>query len=212
MGELLNYEPSFYLWVHLWFMGDFFLNYEWFFDLLVTFWIWVNFWIMSELLDSSNSQGVMVSDLWYWVCTLTRGGEYGEIPAWVWGSSRGRSPRELPRPNAGIFCTPRLKSRYRHYQIYKSNEAVAIVLAIAMSRAIAMSKPRAKKEYNIFLVWFNNNNNNSFSLSIIYSHSNSHSYSIAKSLIIAIAKAKLFPKLQLQAKLKTRLYLKTGLD
>ena len=50
-------------------------------------------------------------------------------------------------------------------------------------------------------------------LSIVYSsYSNSHSYGIAKSLIIALAKAKLFPKLQLQAKLKTKLYLKTGLD
>ena len=35
---------------------------------------------------------------------------------------------------------------------------------------------------------------------------------MAKSLIIAVAKAKLFPKLQLQANLKTKLYLKTGLD
>ena len=50
------------------------------------------------------------------------------------------------------------------------------------------------------------------SLSIIYSNSNSHSYGIAKSLVISVAKAKLFPKLQLQAKLKTKLYLKTGLD
>ena len=49
-------------------------------------------------------------------------------------------------------------------------------------------------------------------LSIIYSNSNSHSYGIAKSLVISVAKAKLFPKLQLQAKLKTKLYLKTGLD
>ena len=62
------------------------------------------------------------------------------------------------------------------------------------------------------MVWLNNDNNNSFSLSIIYSHSNCPSYGIAKSLIIAVAKAKLFPKLQLQAKLKTKLYLKTGLD
>ena len=37
------------------------------------------------------------------------------------------------------------------------------------------------------------------SLSIIYSNSNSHTYGIAKSLIIGVAKAKLFPKLQLQA-------------
>ena len=35
---------------------------------------------------------------------------------------------------------------------------------------------------------------------------------MAKTLIIAIAKAKLFPKLQLQEDLKTKLYLKTGLD
>ena len=62
------------------------------------------------------------------------------------------------------------------------------------------------------MVWFNNNNNNRFSLSIIYSHSNSDSYGIAKSLIKAVAKAKLFPKQQLQAKFKTKLYLKTGLD
>jgi hypothetical protein len=40
-------------------------------------------------------------------------------------------------------------------------------------------------------------------LSIIYSNSNSHSYGIAKSLKIAVAKAKVFPKPQLQAKLKT---------
>ena len=56
-----------------------------------------------------------------------------------------------------------------------------------MSKAIAMSKPRAKKEMD-------------------------HSYGIAKSLIIAVARAKIFPKLQLQAKLKTKLCLKTGLD
>ena len=37
------------------------------------------------------------------------------------------------------------------------------------------------------------------SLSIIYSNSNSHTYGIAKSLIIGVAKAKVFPKLQLQA-------------
>ena len=41
------------------------------------------------------------------------------------------------------------------------------------------------------------------SLSIIYSNSNSHSYGIAKSIIIAVVKAKVFPKLQLQVKLKT---------
>ena len=41
------------------------------------------------------------------------------------------------------------------------------------------------------------------SLSIINSNSNSHSYGIAKLFIIAVAKTKVFPKLQLQAKLKT---------
>ena len=55
-------------------------------------------------------------------------------------------------------------------------------------------------------------NNNSFSLSIIDSHSDSHSYGMAKSLIIAVARAKLFPKLLLQEKLKTKLHLNTGLD
>ena len=79
----------------------------------------------------------------------------------VQGNTSMRS-RELQRPNAGIFCTPRLESRYRHYPIYKSDEAVAIAIAIAiasakgkpseeksaMSRKIAMSKPRAKKETN----------------------------------------------------------------
>ena len=60
----------------------------------------------------------------------------------------------------------------------------------------------------MFLAWLNNNNNNS----IIYTHSNSYSYGLAKSLIIDIAKAKLIPKLRLQAKMKTKLYLKTGLD
>ena len=50
------------------------------------------------------------------------------------------------------------------------------------------------------------------SLSIIYSNSNSHTYGIAKSLLLGVAKAKLFPKLQLQAKFKAKLYLKTGLD
>ena len=82
-----------------------------------------------------------------------------------------------------------------------------------MSRAVSMFRPRAKKEtYYDFLVWLNIHNTNSFSLRILDSHSNSHSYGIAKSIIIAVAKAKLFPKLQLQAKLKTKLYLKTELD
>ena len=43
-------------------------------------------------------------------------------------------------------CTPRLESRYRHYPIYKSDEALAIAIAIAMSRAGAMFRLRAKKE------------------------------------------------------------------
>ena len=51
------------------------------------------------------------------------------------GVQGNTSPRELPRPNAGIFCTPRLESRYRHYPIYKSDEAVAIAIAIAIASA-----------------------------------------------------------------------------
>ena len=43
-------------------------------------------------------------------------------------------------------------------------------------------------------------------------HSNTHSYGMAKSLIIYVASAKLFPKLQLQEKLKNKLNVKTGLD
>ena len=49
-----------------------------------------------------------------------------------------------------------------------------------------------------------------FTLGDTYSHSNSHSYGMAKSLIIAVDMAKLFQKLQLQAKFKTKLYLTTG--
>ena len=41
---------------------------------------------------------------------------------------------------------PWLESRYRHYPIYNSDEASVIAIAKVMSRAIAMSKPRAKKE------------------------------------------------------------------
>ena len=53
-----------------------------------------------------------------------------------------------------------------------------------MSRAIAIPKPREKKEQiRFFLVWLNDHNNNSVSLGIIYSHSNHHSYGIVKSLI-----------------------------
>ena len=113
------------------------------------------------------------------------------------GAARGNSwDRTLV-----FFCTPRLESRYRHYQIYKSDEAEAIVIALAMFRAIAMFKP-SKKENQIgfFLVWWNNTNKNQFSLSIIHNHSMSHSYDMANSLIISVAKAKLFPKLYLQAK------------
>ena len=58
----------------------------------------------------------------------------------------------------------------------------------------------------------NNKSYNSVSLSIFDSQSNSHSYGMAKSLIIAVARAKLFPKLLLKEKLKTKLHLNTGLD
>ena len=85
---------------------------------------------------------------------------------------------------------------------------------MAMSRAIVLFKHRAKKgnRLRFFLVWLNNKNNNRFSLSIICSRSNSNSYGMAKSLIIAVAKANPFSKLQMHAKLKTKLYLKAGLD
>ena len=64
---------------------------------------------------------------------------------------------------------------------------------MAMIKAKAIYKVRAKKTYfDIVLVWLNNNNNNSFSLSNSYSHSNSQSYGMAKSFIIAVAQAKLF--------------------
>jgi len=43
-------------------------------------------------------------------------------------------------------CTPRLESRYRHYPIYKSDEALAIAIDTAISRAIAMFKPRTKRK------------------------------------------------------------------
>ena len=58
------------------------------------------------------------------------------------------------------------------------------------------------------MVWLNNDINNNFSLIIL----SSLSYGRARSLMIVVAKAKLFPKLQLLSKLKTKLYLKTGLD
>ena len=58
------------------------------------------------------------------------------------GAARGNS-----RDRMLVFsCTLRLESRYRHYPIYKSEQALAMAIDIDISRAIAMSKPRAKKE------------------------------------------------------------------
>ena len=53
-------------------------------------------------------------------------------------------PEVTPKTECWYF--PILKSRYTHYPIYKSDEALALAIAIAMSGAIAMSKPRAKKK------------------------------------------------------------------
>ena len=53
-------------------------------------------------------------------------------------------PRELPRPNAGIFLYSQLKSMYRHYSIFESDEALAIAIAIYI--AISVSKATIKKE------------------------------------------------------------------
>ena len=67
------------------------------------------------------------------------------------GAARGNS-----RDRMLVFsCTPRLESRYRHYSIDKSDEALVIAIVIAMSRAIAMSKQRTKKgnRLRFFLVW-----------------------------------------------------------
>ena len=57
-------------------------------------------------------------------------------------------------------CTPQLESRYRHYPIYKRDEALAIAIARDMHKVVAISNARAKKIhfFDFFLVWINNNN------------------------------------------------------
>ena len=53
--------------------------------------------------------------------------------------------RELQRLNVGIFLrSPTL--RYRHHQIFKCDEALAISIAIAIYKAIAISEAMTKKE------------------------------------------------------------------
>ena len=75
-------------------------------------------------------------------------GSTGKYQHEVEGVPEGAA-RENSRDRMLVFsCTPPLKSRYRHYPIYKSDEALVIAIAKAMSRAIAMSKHRAKKETN----------------------------------------------------------------
>ena len=54
--------------------------------------------------------------------------------------------RELPRPNTGVSLYARLESRYKHYPIYKCYEGLDRDIVRAMNKAIAMSKPRAKKK------------------------------------------------------------------
>ena len=55
-------------------------------------------------------------------------------------------PEGTPETECWYFLYSPLESRYRHYPIYKSDEALAISIAIAMYRAIAISKPRGRKE------------------------------------------------------------------
>ena len=67
------------------------------------------------------------------------------------GAARGNSQDQM----LVFSSTPRLKSRYRHYRIYKSGETLAIAIAIAIPRAIAISKPRAnEKETDYDFSWY----------------------------------------------------------
>ena len=56
-------------------------------------------------------------------------------------------PEETPKTKCWYFPVL-LKSRYRHYPIYKSDKvlAIAISIAIAVSRELAITKPRAKRK------------------------------------------------------------------
>ena len=91
----------------------------------------------------------------YCVRTLTREGDPGiklkyqheveEVP-----EGRGCCPRKLPRSNAGIFCAPRFESRYKHYQIYKGDEILAVHKGKATYKALAISKPESCNYYAIF--------------------------------------------------------------
>ena len=67
-----------------------------------------------------------------------------EVEVFPEGAARGNSQDRM----LVFSCTSRLDSRYRHYPIYESDESLVIAITIAMSRAIAMSKHRAKKETN----------------------------------------------------------------
>ena len=81
--------------------------------------------------------------------------------------SRTKFPRDSQYRMLVFPCTPRLESSYRHYPIYKCDEGLAKAIARAMNKAIAMSKPGAKKEtifrFFLFMVWMNNNNCSSIS-------------------------------------------------
>ena len=85
---------------------------------------------------------VYYSTVQCWVCTLKRGGEYRKIPAWGRGNSWDRM--------LVLFCNPRLQSMYRHYQIYKCDEAIVIPIARGKYKAKTMLEHRAIKETIIF--------------------------------------------------------------
>ena len=56
------------------------------------------------------------------------------------GAARGNSRDQM----LVFFCTPQLESMYRHYPTFKSDEALAIVIAIYIP--ILVSKATVKKE------------------------------------------------------------------
>ena len=49
-------------------------------------------------------------------------------------------------------CTPQLESKYRHYPIYKCDEALAIAIARDMHKVVAISNTREEK--NTFFRFF----------------------------------------------------------
>ena len=63
------------------------------------------------------------------------------------GAAQGNS-----RDRMLVFsCTPRLKSMYRHYPIFKSDKALATAIAIYI--AISVSKATVKKKTDILITF-----------------------------------------------------------